>query len=493
MKKKVIVIGAGPGGLTSTMMLANKGYDVIVFERQNYIGGRNSHIKLDDFTFDLGPTFLIMKFVLEEIFGLSGRKLSDYMECKQIDPLYRLIFSDGKTFYPTSDRKKMREQIAECYPGNEKGYDRYLEYEKKKYEHVFPCLKAPYNRLSSYLKKRFIWAIPYLGPFSNLFDYLGRYFDSDELKLAFTFQAKYLGMSPWKCPGTFSIISFIEQQYGIFHPVGGLSQITKAMAKASEEDGAEIYTSQGVKKIIVKNGIAIGVELESGEKEFADYIVINADFAYAMTNLFKEGVLKKYTASNIARRKYSCSAFMIYLGVDRLYDIPHHNIIFSSDYKNNTLEIAEKKILSEEPSIYVQNACVTDKTLAPDGKSTIYILVPVANREGDINWNKEKARYREKVLDIVEKRAGLNDLRKHIKAEKVITPDDWENEKFVYRGAIFNLAHSIDQMLYLRPHNDFEEVKNCYLVGGGTHPGSGLPTIIESGRISAELIIKRDA
>ena len=212
MKKKVIVVGSGPGGLTSAMILANRGYDVTVFEKQNYIGGRNSHIKLDEFTFDLGPTFLMMKFILEEVFEFTGRKLTDYMETIQIDPLYRLLYNNGKVFYPTSDSKKMKEQIAEHFPGNEDGYVRYLEYEKRKYEHILPCLQVPYNRLSSYLKKRFISAIPYLDPFSSLFGHLGRYFNDDDLKLAFSFQERYPGMSPRKCPGRFSMISFIQQE-----------------------------------------------------------------------------------------------------------------------------------------------------------------------------------------------------------------------------------------------------------------------------------------
>jgi phytoene desaturase len=181
------------------------------------------------------------------------------------------------------------------------------------------------------------------------------------------------------------------------------------------------------------------------------------------------------------------------LGVDKLYDVPHHNIIFSPDYRNNVNEISDRMVLSEDPSIYIQNACISDPGLAPEGHSTIYILVPIANNRSNINWDNVKERYREKVIDIAEKRGGLTDLRKHIVTEKIITPSQWESEHFVYRGAVFNLAHGISQMLILRPHNEFEEIENCYLVGGGTHPGSGLPTIYESGRISAGLILKRSA
>jgi len=183
---------------------------------------------------------------------------------------------------------------------------------------------------------------------------------------------------------------------------------------------------------------------------------------------------------------------MLYLGIDKVYDIPHNNILFSSDYKNNVYEIARSKVLSEDPSVYIQNAIATDKTLAPEGKSTIYILVPVANNTSKINWETEKERFREKVLNICETKGGLTDLKKHIVCEKMITPYDWENTYNVYNGATFNLAHNIGQMLVFRPHNKFEDIQNCYIVGGGTHPGSGLPTIYESARISSEYILKEN-
>ena len=164
------------------------------------------------------------------------------------------------------------------------------------------------------------------------------------------------------------------------------------------------------------------------------------------------------------------------------------NILFAVDYKKNVTEISKTKVLSEDPSVYFQNACRTDPTLAPKGKSTIYVLVPVANNTANIDWEKEKDRFREKVINICEKKGGLKDLHKHIEVEKIISPADWEKDKFVYLGATFNLAHNVRQMLVFRPHNRFEDIRNCYLVGGGTHPGSGLPTIYESGRITSECI-----
>jgi phytoene desaturase len=492
-RKKIAVVGAGPGGLTAAMLLASHGYRVEVFEKQDRVGGRNAHFDLGSFRFDLGPTFLMMKWTLEEMFDLADRKLEDYLDVRSIDPFYRLKFGDDSEFFPSRDRRYMKEQMDRMFPGEYEHYLRYMEYEKKKFERLLPCLQVPYSQLSHFLKLRLLRAAPVVDAHLSIYKHLGRYFDDERLKLTFTFQAKYLGMSPWECPATFSIISYIEHSGGIHHPIGGLNQISKAMAKVVEEQGGRIHLSTPVKRLVIRNGNAVGIELESGDTVGADYVVLNADFGYAMNHLVPPGVLKKWSPAKLATKGLSCSTFMLYLGVDKVYDIPHHNIIFAPDYEKNVREITNGLTLSEDPSLYVQNACPLDPTLAPKGQSTIYVLVPTANNRSGILWDEEKARYREIVLDILETRAGLPDLRKHIVEEKIHTPTQWEVENNVYRGAVFNLAHTIRQSLYFRPHNQFEEIGNCYLAGGGTHPGSGLPTIYESGRISAGEIIKRDA
>jgi phytoene desaturase len=494
IKKNVIVVGAGPGGLTAAMLLASRGYRVTVHEKGPRVGGRNQAIELGPYTFDTGPTFLMMLHILEEMFELTGRKMRDYMDVRQIDPLYRLRFTDGTEIYPTSDSAAMREQIARLFPGDEKGYDRFLRYEKKKYELLVPCLQVPYETPSDYLTKRFLRAAPYFDAHRDLYSHLGRYFKHDKLKIAHTFQAKYLGMSPWECPATFSMIAYIEHHGGIHHPIGGLNKISAAMADVIREEGGEIHLESPVAQVLVERGRAVGVRLESGAEERADHVVLNADFGHAVNHLLPRSALKKWTPKTLERKSFSCSTFMLYLGIDKIYEeIPHHNILFAPDYRHNVDEITRSMVLSEDPSIYVQNASVTDPTLAPPGHSAIYILVPIANNRGHIDWARETDRYRDKVLTLAEERGGLKDLRAHIVEERVITPREWEDQWDVYRGAVFNLGHNLTQMLSFRPHNAFDDIDSCYLVGGGTHPGSGLPTIYESGRISAGLILQRDA
>lgn len=489
MAKKIAIIGAGPGGLTAGMILAKHGFDVEIFEKEPQVGGRNAAIRLGEYTFDTGPTFLMMNFVLSEVFEMAGRNVADYLEQIKLDPMYRLKFSDIEVL-STSDHEKMRQVIARLFPGNENGYLRFLEKEKVRYDKMYPCLKVNYSSIGSLFSANLLKAIPHLGLGKSIFQSLGSYFEPEKLKLSFTFQSKYLGMSAWECPAAFSIIPYIEHSFGIFHVKGGLNAISQAMSRVFVENGGKLRLNATVENILIEGRTAKGVELAGGTKVFADEVIINADFAHAMAHL-TGGRVPGYSKDKLERMKYSCSTFMLYLGLDTLYTIPHHNVFFADEYRQNISNIFELGRLSDDMSFYIQNASVTDPTLAPAGHSTIYVLVPVPNNSFGIDWDKEKTAYEEKVFAAIESRTELKDIRKHIRVKKVITPHDWRDSYHVYNGATFNLAHTLGQMLYMRPHNKFEGLEHCYLVGGGTHPGSGLPTIYESGRISAEMIMKR--
>ena len=488
MAKRIIIVGAGPGGLTAGMLLAQKGYQVDLFEKNPEVGGRNAPLRIGEFTFDTGPTFLMMVRILEEIFTECGKRLEDYLVLKKIDPLYRLSFPGGIDFSPSDDEERMVAEIDRVFPGEGLAYRSFKRKEGLKFDVVYPCLKVPYGHRWDYLKPRFLKALPRLDPLASVYDRLSSYFRSDYLKLAMTFQAKYLGMSPWQCPATFTIIPIIEHRWGLFHPIGGLNAISQAMGKAIEEAGGKIHLSNPVQEVLVRGGKAVGVTLADGRVEEGEALVLNPDFAWAMRHLVKAEHRRKYGDKKIASMDYSCSTFMLYLALDRRYDIPHHNIVFAKDYRQNIEEIVTRKALSADPSFYLQNASVTDPTLAPPGKSALYVLVPVSNQTSGIDWDKEKTGFRNRIVALIKERTELNDLDQHILGEKVITPRDWERDYHVYQGATFNLSHRIGQMLYFRPHNRFEEFGNCYLVGGGTHPGSGLPTIFQSGRIAAQLI-----
>lgn len=490
MSKRIIVIGAGPGGLAAAMLLSSKGYEVEVFEKRERIGGRNAALHMDGFTFDQGPTFLSMLHIAEELFQAANRNLHHYVEAIELREMYRLVFED-RELDMIRDIDQMQERLEKIYPGSAEGYVRYMQETDRKMKALTPILQTKMDRLMHYLKPEVIKALPELELGKSLYDVLSRYFKEEELKLAFTFQSKYLGMSPWECPGAFSILSYMEHQYGIYHLKGGINQLSQAMGKVIQEYGGNIHTSTDVKKLWIEGRTVRGIVLESGERIGADEVIINADFAHAMTHLIEPGILRKYAPPQLLKKKYSCSTFMLYLGLDKQYDLPHHTIIFSKDYKKNVEEITNTKLLSEDPSIYIQNASVTDPTLAPEGKSAIYILAPVPNRFGDIGWEDEQQSFRELVLQTIAERTSLSDIQDHIEVEKMLTPLQWEEDFSVYKGATFNLGHQLSQMMVFRPHNAFEELNHCWLVGGGTHPGSGLPTILESARITTNGILRQ--
>ncbi|PYZ94412.1 phytoene desaturase [Salipaludibacillus keqinensis] len=490
-RRKIAVIGAGPGGLAAAMMLSARGFNVQVFEKQPYLGGRTSSFTKKGYTFDLGPTFFSMPHILEEVFESSGRRLDDYVTLKELDPMYSLSFDD-MTIRATRDREKMKRNIDSLFPGNGESYERFMNDTRKKMNALMPILQNKHASMLDYLRFRSLKALPQLELGKSLHDVLSNYFDDERLKLSFTFQSKYLGMSPWECPGAFSILSFMEHEYGVFHPIGGLNQLTKSMAKVIEEHGGEIHTGTGVKKLLINDKRTVtGLELDDGDLVEVDDVVMNADFAQGMSDLIDDSKRKKFKNVHLEKKKYSCSTFMIYAGMNQQVNLDHHTILFSQDYKKNVEEITKTKLLSADPSIYVQNPSITDSTLAPNGKSALYLLAPVPNNFSEINWENEKGHFRDLILDQVEKKTGLKELDKMIEVEEILTPYDWEHKKHVYKGATFNLAHNLGQMMYFRPHNKFNELDHLWLVGGGTHPGSGLPTIFESARITANLLTEK--
>jgi phytoene desaturase len=489
LMKKVIVVGAGPGGLAAAMLLSGNGYKVEVYEKQKIIGGRTSRLQLEEYAFDLGPTFFMMPQVLEEIFSKVNRKLADYVELKEVNPLYTLKFGDLK-FEPSKEFHQTYEQIKRHFPGDEAGYEKFLRLEGEKFDCVLALLKQPFHSIGHFFTKEMWQALPKLHALDTVYGRLSKYFNDERLKWAFSFQAKYLGMSPWDCPGTFTILSLLEHRYGLYHPIGGVNALCDAMAKVVEEYNGTIHLNKEVKQIVTENRKAKGIELHDGQIIKADDVIINADFGYAVTNLLKESDRKKYTNNYVEKKKLSCSTFMVYVGMNKPIALPHHMVLFAEDYKKNVEEMTVQQTLSEDPSMYIHNPSVLDPTLAGKNKSAVYLLMPVPNLEADIDWDKEKNRLKESMIDRLEKEVG-EAIRPFIEVEHIITPKDWQDTYNVYKGATFNLAHSLDQMMYFRPHNKFEDVANCFLVGGGTHPGSGLPTIFQSAIISTDLLMQQ--
>jgi phytoene desaturase len=489
VSKRVIIIGAGPGGLATAMLLAKRGLDVTILEKQPRVGGRTSVIEGEGFRFDLGPTFFLYPQILQEIFQAVGRDMYQEIPMTRLDPQYRLIFGAGGELNATSDVERMVTEIAKLSPQDAPQFRRFMSENRSKLEKFAPCLQMPFAGWTSLMSLRLLSVLPMLKPWKSLHAELASYFKDPRLQLAFTFQSKYLGMSPFQCPSLFSILSFLEYEHGIWHPTGGCNSISRNMARVAQELGVKIQLSTPVEEVLFTGRRASGVRTAQGEMR-ADAVVVNADFASAMTKLVPNAQRRRWTDAKIAKKDFSCSTFMLYLGVEGQFDqLAHHNIYVTKDYRRNLDEIERQHVLSADPSFYVENPVRTDATMAPPGHSALYVLLPVTHQHPNVDWTKEKARYREVALRQLTKIGLPADLEKRIRFERVITPADWESKVDVYRGATFNLAHSFTQMLHLRPQNRFEDCEGMYLVGGGTHPGSGLPVIFESARISSKMVL----
>jgi phytoene desaturase len=469
------------------MLLAAAGCDVTVLERGSRAGGRTSTIEQDGFKFDRGPTFFLFPEVLRSIFRMCGRELRDEVELVRLDPNYRLVFEDGGRIDASSNLEKLKQEIARISPADAEQLDAYMRDNRRKFGAFKPILESPFQSHLDVLRLPLRELAQLARPWSSVDQDLRRFFADPKIRLALSFQSKYLGMSPFKCPSLFTILAFLEYEFGVFHPMGGCAAVSDAMYRVARDMGVEFRFDEPVQEILFAGKRARGVR--TAQREYrADALVVNADFAGAMRDLVPDHLRSNWTNKKIERKKMSCSTFMMYLGVEGRYDdLAHHTIFLSRNYEDNLKDIDTRHRLTDDPSVYVHNPSLIDPGLAPRGMSSLYVLAPVSHEHPNIDWAMSRGAFRERVLDQLAK-LGLDDIRERIRTEIVCTPADWASDLNLYKGATFSLAHSLDQMLSLRPRNRFEDLEGVYLVGGGTHPGSGLPVIYQSAKISTQLL-----
>lgn len=491
------VVGAGPGGLASAMLLAGSGAKVTVYEAGPIVGGRTARVSMDapgggQYWFDRGPTFFMMPYVLEEVFRAVGRRLEDEAELIALDPMYRLLMGragqDPLVLDTTRDVQEMARRIGAIHEPDGRAFERFMRDNKAKLDAFEPILRHPMRGPTDLVFPEALGSLPKLKPWQTVHGQLGSYFEHDLVRLAVCFQSKYLGMSPYECPSLFTILPFIEYAYGIWHPRGGCHGLMLAMARVAQELGVEIRTDAPVDSIVFAGKKATGVVVR-GERFAHDKVVVNADASHAMKTLIPENLrTSRHKDASLDQMRYSCSTYMLYLGVDGVVDQPHHTIYTSTKYQKNLEDITTNGTLSEDPSVYVCNPALADPGMAPEGKSALYVLAPVPNlRDGKVDWDAERAGYRERVLDQLEHVMGIERIRERMEVEAEYTPATWRDMGINF-GATFNLAHNLGQMLHLRPQNKLKGVDGVFLSGGGTHPGSGLPTIFLSAQIAASLI-----
>ena len=486
----IAVLGAGPGGLAVSLLLIHEGYNVTLYEKDSVVGGRSQRLSKKGYHFDTGPTFLMYLDVLKSIFEQIDESIDDHLNITPLDPLYTL-YTHHHTLKISSNTHLNAKTIDQFFPGYGEAYLRFLSDEETRFNALDPIMTMPFKGPLNLLRRPILKARKYINPKQSIEDRLKRYFKDEDLRTALSFQSKYLGMTPEEAPAFFTMLTFLEHAKGLFHVQGGLNRIHESMKQLFIKKGGKIHLNTPIKTIHTKDNRVTSLRLEDGTVHNYDIVVSNIDVSHMIDRVLETKPHYKYTPESLNKLDYSLSIFNLYLGINCEVSLDHHTFIFPKDYLENTRKITKDYQLPDDLMVYIHNPSKLDKTLAPKGHSSLYILVPVPNNRANIDWDKEGPLLRNKIFKILSNRLKINDLEQAVVTEHTITPTDWEKEYNVYLGAVFNLSHSLKQMLYKRPHNDYNDVKNLYLVGGGTHPGSGLPTIYQSAIVTRDLIVKK--
>lgn len=497
-KKKVIVVGAGVAGLSSAIRLQKDGYAVEIYEKESLPGGKMHVIEKDGFKFDLGPTIVMMPDLYREIFEYAGKDPDDYIPMKRLDPMYRSYFHKGtESIDISSDLVKLMKTLEEISPEDAVGFLKYLSSIYERYSVARDnFLQRPFRNKRDFYNPSMIRKALQLKTFDSATDSISKFVKDEKIRQMLTFQTLYIGVSPNNGPSLYTIIPMIELLYGIWYIEGGMHKMAEGMERAFIELGGTIHYDAPVDEIRIENGRATGVWVNE-KAEHADYVVCNADFPYAMKNLVKDVSAKgKYTDEKIDKMKYSCSCFILYLGMDRKYDdLEHvHTFVFSESLDQNMEQVFSGEFI-EDPSIYIVAASKIDPTVAPEGKEGLYVLMPVSDLEtADYDWNDPEtvAYYRTKALKAVSDLPGMSNIENEIISESMITPLDFQERFNAYNGACFGLQPTLLQSNHFRPQAKAEACENLYFTGSSTHPGAGVPIVLLSGKIAADELMLDD-
>jgi phytoene desaturase len=483
---KALIVGAGPGGLSAAINLAGLGLDVTVVEKEAIPGGRMRGLTMGAYEVDTGPSIMQLPQIVEGIFRRAGKRIEDYVTLKRLPENTRLHFWDGSRLDTHWDQEKMKAELARLDPKLVPAYEKWMALSRDKYFVAYEKFLAhPANDLSYFNPMRMLPTVRF-KPWQTLYAHLDEFFHDDRVSYAFSYPSKYLGLHPTTCSSVFGVIPYIELAFGVWHVMGGFRELAKGMMRCAQDLGATFKMSSPVDEVLVENGSAVGVRLAGGEVLKADLVVVNADLPYAAQRLVPEKWRDGTRLSNkaLGRAKYSCSTFMLYLGLDTKYeDLPHHLIYLSNAArKTDRATLEDRQADLEDPPFYAVNPNVTDPAGAPKGHSAMYVLVPTPNTGDPHDWKRIEAELTKKVPQWLAK-VGAKDVEKHIVEQRAFTAETWRDEFNVFRGAVFNLSHTWLQLGPLRPRVKSPHVNNLYWVGGGTHPGSGLLTIMESANI----------
>ncbi len=487
--KTVIVIGAGIGGIVAAIHLARRGLKVIVVEKNSRAGGRCDRLSRDGHHFDTGPTLLVMPLLYEAEFDALGTPLRAVLDLQRVDPTYHLVFDDGSQLALTSDMKALQEQLETFEPGSFQGLLRYMNEGHRHYHlGIEKLVKRDFRKASEFFTFDNLPLLYQLKPFVNHYRNMSAYFDDPRLKAAFTFQDVYMGLSPFEAPATFSMMPYTELAHGVWYPRGGMYRVVEALLWLAREAGVEFAFNSPVERIEVKADRARGVILSNGQRLDSEAVLANADLPYVYQDLLPDQQL----ANQLSRKRFSCSVISFFWGLDKPYEtLGPHTLFLAHDYRENFERINRDRGLPSNPSLYVHAPARLDPALSPPGQDTLIAIVPVGHlsENGEQEWGKMRDEARQHVFRRLAS-LGIADLESHIKFETTFTPLSWRKRYNLMKGATHGLCHNLTQLAFFRPRNRHPRYHNLYFTGASTHPGTGMPTAMVSGRLSAQRIIE---
>jgi phytoene desaturase len=485
--RRAAVIGAGFGGLALAIRMQAAGVQTVLFEARDRAGGRAYVYQQDGFTFDAGPTVITAPGCIEELFTLAGEEMADFVELLPVSPFYRLAFADGSVLDYDGDPDQMRARIARISPDDCAGYERFLAHSQQVFAAGYEGLAAtPFPRFADMIKVS--PELARLGAHRSVYATVARFVRDERLRQALSFHALLIGGNPFETSAIYTLIPHLERRWGVYFPRGGTGALISALVGLFERLGGEIRVSSKVERMRPE-GRRHRITTAAGDETF-DVVASNADLHHTYDRLLTGVPAAAPTARKLKAMDWSMSLFVVYFGTDRKYpDCAHHTVLFGPRYRQLLREIFHGPALPDDFSLYLHAPTVSDPALAPDGCEAFYVLAPVPHLgNARIDWDDDaiKNAYADRILAALER--DLPDLRRHIVTRRIFTPRDFETQLGAYQGSAFSVAPQLKQSAYFRPHNRDRDIPGLYLVGAGTHPGAGVPGVINSAKATARVI-----
>lgn len=490
---RAAVIGSGFGGLAAAIRLQAMGFETVCYEGRDLAGGRAYVYRDAGFTFDAGPTVITAPGCLEELFEIAGESMTDHVDLIPVDPMYRLQWPDGMQFDYSSNESRLLEQIRKCSPSDVAGYHRFATYTKKVFEKGYVELGAtPFLNFRDMV--RCAPDLMKLRADRSVYAAVARFIKDEHLRQAFSFHPLLVGGNPHETSSIYTLIHWIERQWGVFFPRGGTGALVQALVSLFGRLGGEFRLSTPVEKILVKSSQNRGVQHEvhdqHGQHETYDLVVSNADIHHTYANLYRDDPGGRTTRRKLEKMDWSMSLFVMYFGTNRRFaNLAHHTILFGQRYQGLLRDIFHGSSLPADFSLYLHAPTVTDPGMAPSGGEAFYVLSPVPHLgRAEVDWQNIATSYGDAILESLE--SHLPGLRQSIVTRRHFTPVDFRDQLNAYHGSAFSLTPKLTQSAYFRPHNKSERIPGLYIVGSGTHPGAGVPGVINTAKATVGIIAK---